>query len=233
MSAAAAAQQSISAPTLEAGKQLEWINPPQQARSQETLNRLLDAAEELIEERGFEEISVAEITRKARSSVGAFYSRFKDKQGLLRYVHQRFSEQAAATAEAALAPERWEGMRVHEICHELVGFLVRLYSERRGLLLTFQSHIRTDADIAERMSAGNDYIVALLTRLLSERIDEITHPDPEVAVGFATVLVFGMLHERALFSVARPESQRIDDAGMVRELTRAFVAYLGAELPRD
>ena len=156
-----------------AGKQLEWVNPPQQARSQQTLDRLLDAAEALIEERGFEEISVAEITRKARSSVGAFYSRFKDKQGLLRYVQQRFSEQAAATAEVALSPDRWAGMSVYEICHDLVEFLVRLYGERGGLLLTFHFHVRTDSEIADRLVANNERIVDMLTRLLIEHKDAI------------------------------------------------------------
>lgn len=214
-----------------AGKQLEWVNPPQQARSQQTLDRLLDAAEALIEERGFEEISVAEITRKARSSVGAFYSRFKDKQGLLRYVQQRFSEQAAATAEVALSPDRWAGMSVYEICHDLVEFLVRLYGERGGLLLTFHFHVRSDPEIADRLVANNERIVEMLTRLLMERRDEITHPAPQTAVSFSVAMVFGALHEWALFSSARPQTQSISTTEMVHELTRAFVSYLGAKLP--
>ena len=58
---------------------LHWVRPPQQARSQETLNRLLDAAEQLVAEKGFDDTPVAEVARRAGSSVGAFYSRFREK----------------------------------------------------------------------------------------------------------------------------------------------------------
>ena len=214
-----------------ASRQLQWINPPQQARSQETLERLLDAAEELIEERGFENISVAEITRKARSSVGAFYSRFKDKQGLLHYLHERFSQQAAATARDALDPARWEGVGVHEICRELVQFLVELYSRRGGLILTFQSHIRSDSEIAARMLANNMTVTSLLFALLSRKREEIGHPNPELAVALATRLIFGSLNERALVSHVLPEALNYDDETIVNELTRAFTAYLGVKDP--
>ena len=47
---------------------LQWVRPPQQARSQETLERLLDAAETLIAEKGFEDTPVAEVASRAGSS---------------------------------------------------------------------------------------------------------------------------------------------------------------------
>ena len=84
---------------------IRWIHPPRQARSEETLERLLDAAEELLAERGFDEITVPEIASKAKSSVGAFYARFKDKDGLLHALHQRTCDEAYATMEKGLDPK--------------------------------------------------------------------------------------------------------------------------------
>ncbi len=88
---------------------LRWVRAPQQARSQETLDRILDAAEALVTEKGFEEATVAEVARRAESSVGAFYARFRDKTGLLYALHDRYLEQAMATADLALDPARWAG----------------------------------------------------------------------------------------------------------------------------
>ena len=69
------------------GSELRWIRPPQQARSQETLERLLDAAETLVAEKGFDDTPVAEVARRAGSSVGAFYTRFPDKDALLHALY--------------------------------------------------------------------------------------------------------------------------------------------------
>ncbi len=63
---------------------LQAVTGPKQARSERTLQRLLDAAEVLIEEKGHAAVSIPEIARRARSSVGGFYARFRDKNELLR-----------------------------------------------------------------------------------------------------------------------------------------------------
>ena len=96
-------------------RSLRWVRPPQQARSQQTLDRLLDAAEALAAEKGFDDTTVAEVARRAGSSVGAFYTRFKDKDGLLHALYDRYYEQAIATADDALDPARWEGAGIAEI----------------------------------------------------------------------------------------------------------------------
>ena len=66
-----------------ANSRFQWIQPVRQARSQETLERLLDSAEALIENKGFDDVTVADIAARAGFSVGAVYSRFHDKIGVL------------------------------------------------------------------------------------------------------------------------------------------------------
>ncbi len=63
--------------------QLRTVAGPKQARSEDTLRRLLNAAEELIIEKGHRAVSIPEIARRAHSSVGGFYARFRDKTELL------------------------------------------------------------------------------------------------------------------------------------------------------
>jgi AcrR family transcriptional regulator len=105
---------------------LVWVRPPQQARSQLTLSRILDASETLLAEKSWEDAGVAEIARRAGSSVGAFYSRFRDKDALLVALHERFVEEAFATSVAALEETRWTGASICEIVRELVAFQVRV-----------------------------------------------------------------------------------------------------------
>src|SRR4030095_13323410 len=93
---------------------LRWVRPPQQRRSQQTLDRILDAAEALVAEKGFDDTPVAEIARRAGASVGAFYSRFPAKDALLGALNDRFVAQAVATADAALDPARWQETSIEE-----------------------------------------------------------------------------------------------------------------------
>ena len=44
---------------------LRWVRPPRQERSQQTLHRILDAAEALVSDKGFEDTPVAEVVRRA------------------------------------------------------------------------------------------------------------------------------------------------------------------------
>ena len=85
-----------------------WAREPVQARSQETLARLLDATEELLDAHPFDAITVNDICKAARSSVGAFYTRFTDKLSLLHVLHEHVCLEFRHGADRALAPEAWQ-----------------------------------------------------------------------------------------------------------------------------
>src|SRR5258707_10246781 len=126
---------------------LRWVRPPLQARSQQTLDRLLDAAEALVSQRGFDDTPVAEIARRAGSSVGSFYSRFADKDALLGALNERFLAQAVATADAALHPPRWQRTTIEEIAAAVVRFLVPIHPEQRRLPRAIAPRLRVDPEV--------------------------------------------------------------------------------------
>ena len=47
----------------------QWVNEPQQARSRETMNRFILAAERLLREKPFDEITIGEIVEVAERTV--------------------------------------------------------------------------------------------------------------------------------------------------------------------
>jgi len=208
---------------------IRWIHPPRQARSEETLERLLDATEELLATRGFDEITVPEIASKAKSSVGAFYARFKDKDGLLHALHQRACDDTYATMEKGLDPADWEGAGVAEIIEVFVASLVDLYQQRPGLLLAVLGRARVDEELRNRHEAVRRYTGNRLKNLLLARSDEIRHPDLGAACDFAV---------RQIYSVTRTEvyglggvfgGDPLPENHVVRELTRSVLAYLGVQ----
>lgn len=70
-----------------------------QSQSQQTKQRILDAAKELFASTGFEKITIAEIARKAEVSTPAVYAIFQSKRGILR-----------ALIDEALPTEQFQGL---------------------------------------------------------------------------------------------------------------------------
>src|SRR3954465_15784925 len=110
------------------------FRPPQQTRSQETLDRILDAAERVLEEKSFTEATLAEIMERAGVTVGAFYRRFPDKDALLHLLDERFFSELYARADETLDPARWGGASLAAIVAGFAEEAVQMYRARRGLL---------------------------------------------------------------------------------------------------
>jgi len=205
---------------------LRWVRPPQQARSQQTLHRILDAAEALVSDKGFEDSPVAEVVRRAGSSVGAFYTRFRDKDGLLHALYDRYMAEAMATADEALDPERWEGASISEIIQAVTVFLTQIYRERAGLIRAFVVRNHADVEFRARQERLSHYVSEGLCALLLARRDEIAHPDPERAAAFGLTLVVSTLESVLLFGELRSGALVLSDDELAAELTRAYLAYL-------
>jgi AcrR family transcriptional regulator len=207
---------------------LHWVKPPQQERSKKTLERVLDAAEEVIKERGVSGLTVSEAVRRAGSSVGAFYARFADKEGLLSTLHERSCSEAFATAELALDPVRCADEDIASVVDEVVRFSAVQCQERLGLVLAFITLAATDVSYAERRAAMEAKVSALFGDLLVARQDEITHPDPRLAASVAVRMVLNTLEYDALAHRASSTGGARPDEVLARELGRAVVAFIGA-----
>jgi len=209
---------------------LQWVRPVCQARSRKALTRLLDAAEKLVSERGFDDASVQEIASFAGTSVGSFYRRFKDKRGLLQAIHARFSEEARATADAALDPARWIHTSAGEMVAAISGFLVRIFRERRGLFRAFLVTGASDPVVREREVELTAYLTNKLTACLESHRHEVRHADLALAARTTLLLLVGVLSHATILG---PTELDIDAPATERELARVACRYVGTELPGD
>jgi AcrR family transcriptional regulator len=199
---------------------LEWIRPPLQARTRRTLGRMLDAAEKLVAEKGFAETSIVEIARVAGTSVGGFYRRFHDKQGLMQALHARFCEEARATADAGFDPARWVGTATDDVVRQFTAFIIDVHRERAGSIRAFMLASLTDETVRRRTIELSEQMRDRLAALLVERRHDLAHPDPERSAAFAVDFITGTLAHAVQFQ--REGGRILDD-----ELPRLVLAYLG------
>jgi AcrR family transcriptional regulator len=204
------------------------VRPPRQARSLATFDRLLGAAAELLSERRFEEASVAELVRRARSSVGAFYARFGSKEALLHELDERLFEAGRASWAEFLAPRRWAGVSTATIVEQLVARLVDRRRERRGLLraLALYARARPESDFARRGARLNRLLTRRLTELLLRRRGEIGHARPARAVAFALEIADSVSRDAILFADTGLSPAGLSDRELKAELTRVLCLHL-------
>lgn len=207
--------------------EFRWVKTPRQARSQASLSRILDAAAEVISRRGFQGATVAEIVRKAKSSVGVFYDRFQDKDALLDCLHQRFCDESYATAEDALSPDRWKDATGHEIATVLTAFLVEIYRLQRGLLRVFIVRCATNPKCAQRGAQMMNYVTERFASLLLEHDPGMNHPNPKFAVQLGLRIVYSTLDSILVFEDCGLGPVKLDDPSLAAELARMLLAYLG------
>ncbi len=209
---------------------LEWVRPPLQARSQQTLERLLDAAEALIMEKGVDAASISAVARRAGSSVGAFYARFPDKDALLRSVFERFAAQARATIDAVSTPERWTGVSVGQLLREVLGFALREVSDRQAVLAGLMACSARDATLSASVDGIVRHLGERIYFLLVARGDLAASPVTELRAGVLGGVMLSVLQAR---SMHHPDHQGVlPDALLADELTELSLRYLavaGAE----
>jgi len=76
---------------------------PQQGRSVLSMAKMLDAAEAIFAVGGDNSLTVDAVIKLADTSVGNFYSRFGDRNGLLKAMHERFLLRIGGAAHVAVA----------------------------------------------------------------------------------------------------------------------------------
>jgi AcrR family transcriptional regulator len=202
------------------------VQKPQQQRSIATYGRMLDAAEALLQKNSFDAVSVKEIAHAAGVTIGAFYTRFPDKEALLGALEDRVTTMMLDYIGEATQPERWSGVTLEEGLRRYCFGLIDIYAKTRGAgrALVLRSH--TDAGLKRRLRRLN---VEGLPRVLSVVVAQpgVTHERPELAVEIALLAIRSVLRETVLFGEAWPGEDVLAPDVLAAELARLSVGYLG------
>src|SRR5262245_25792545 len=183
-------------------KRWHHIEPLQQ-RSRETADRFAAAAEELLRDRAFEEISIQDIVHKAERPTGSFYARFASKEALLPFIYQRYHEDLERVFASRVERVDWASLGFRDAVAALVEVIVATFLEQRWLIRAVALFARArpealPADIVERRRRVYDHAVRALIRHRSR----IAHDDPEAAIRFGIFMVSSIAREKLLFGDA-------------------------------
>ena len=210
---------------------------PQQARSRESLLRLLKAAVEVLGQHGVTRTTIPRIAAHAGLTPGAVYRRFRNKDVLLetailsileaqdKFLHVSLSAEAAAKVPFAI------------LAAQVIGSMVVSYRANASLLRAVRQILQDKEGTPFWKKAAKlemrtfEYLVGIFVRS-----GEIEHPDSRGAAALGLVMIIGTLWE----VVVIPGDIRLwksllpkDDRSLKAELTRSFLRYLEVERQPD
>jgi AcrR family transcriptional regulator len=198
-----------------------------QHRSLQTFERLLDAAEELLSQRLFSEVSINDICVRAGVSVGGFYRRFESRDGLLHVLHERYTERAIHLQSVALSPARWDGVPMEQMLARVIEETIQVTRKNSGLLLATAHLASSDRTVGAREGRIHSEFHACMTRLILLRVESIGHPRPRTAAAFCSLQLRAALFYRYQLSLSlQMPAEELTDREFATELARAAAAYL-------
>ena len=163
-----------------------------QEKAQDTKNRIYTAAIELMDRKGFENVTVADISRKADVSVGAFYHYFDSKNDILAEIFRKADEYFATQVTAGL-----RGKSVPEQLVEYFDYYAKFNVDTGAE--TTQNIFNPKIKFFVKEGRPMLTILQDLIRQGQERKELRTDADPEELARFLFVMARGIVFEWSLY----------------------------------
>ncbi|HXO39031.1 MAG TPA: TetR/AcrR family transcriptional regulator [Candidatus Acidoferrum sp.] len=210
---------------------------PQQERSRESLRRLQKATAEVLGQHGVEGATIPRIAQHAGLTPGAIYRRFHDKDALLEATILGILERQEERMKTGLTTAAAAQIPLPVFAEQVVGGMVLSYRVNASLLRAMRTFVQSRASspfYKKAMKAESRSFERVVELFMAHRKD-IKHPDPRTAISLAFMMVSSTLFDWVVMPLdvgAWKSFLPKDDQALKRELTRAFLSYLGVEQKR-
>ena len=190
------------------------------ARRQSRYESILEAAAEAFAERGFANVSVAQIARAAGISDGLLYRYFRDKRDLLFHVLQAFYGRIMADLETKVARESTFPARLEE----LIRHHLEVFASDTALCRLFISEVRVASDYGgSPIQELNRVYTSVLLKMVEDGVRQ-GEIGPDVNPRLFRDALFGAIEHRTWRFVNG--RALLDVAETARELTLLFTVGL-------
>ena len=183
---------------------------PRQARSRETLRRILDAFEDALRDKTFEEVTVGELCERAECSVGTFYGRVESKDALLEHLRRRVYGEVQARLAELFDPKRGAAADLDDVVTEQLGVLLDFHIQRRGVIRAVVIQARRHPAFAEQTQMFNGAVLRLVKESWMQHRDEFVSEDPVLAAEQAALMLAGYYREAIVFRELWPTEHAFD-----------------------
>lgn len=203
-----------------------WILPLSQKRSRVMCERILDAANLVFAEKGFGAAKISDIAEVAGSSVGIFYKRFSDKEGLFYVLQHRHLKNSQHQVDRMVdSPD--SDLTTHDLLYRFVGSSVKYILREAGFERALVEMSLKDHEVWEAQSRHNRYVSDRLVDYLVARGELIdVDEDLRKRAHFAVRIVFSTVVNLVAFG---PGPYEADDSRVISSLTENLWSFVRGE----
>lgn len=202
------------------------FRPPQQERSHATVERIVTATTELLVEKGPEGVTVQEIVDRADSSVGSFYARFDDRDSAVRYVQDRFWQEAETRWMHYLDAVRGGGHSALEVIVRVIRQFVRAMMTDQAKCRPFLLQALNDPQkTLLRRTTALDYQIADMISELLEDSGSLSEDLPGWIPREGFVRVLGTIRDAVVFG----DGSELASQRLALTTVRMYASSLGIQ----
>jgi len=198
---------------------------PMQQRSRATLEKLLAAGVELLRERGYEGLSIADVSARAGVSVGSIYQRFDGKEALFTALQERILQTLDAE-QTDMFTDIDRSLPDERLVSEAIGRLAALFRRHEPLLRVMILRGAVDEATRQRGSRSSVVLAQSFETFLLSSIRAFGHERPEIAADVCFRIVYATLTRRIMSGPRFESGADISWEMLVAEVARACSAYL-------
>jgi AcrR family transcriptional regulator len=209
---------------------VEGLRAPRQERSEATLKAMVTAGRALINASGsLTGFSLAELTRAASTSVGAFYTRFRDKETFCAVVLDDTLAGIRADLDASMARDAvWNAGPASAVAAGIVGFYVGIFRTHGGLFAAYLRHASAGGTLWLPIRAANQRLLDAMVPCLAGHVRAERGPWPDEEVRMAIKMVVSVLANVVLDV---PNGLDLHDPALERRLAAMLDRYLAGAGP--
>lgn len=143
------------------------IRTPQQQRSIEKRNRIIEAGYLLFCEKGYRNTNTAEIAKKAGVSTGIIYSYFKDKKDIFLCIAQDYSNQIFGKLFEALQDIQ-QPFDLPVLIKNIIHVLIDAHTMSKSMHQEMAALSYTEPELEELMDETNEQLVLSIMQLFDQ-----------------------------------------------------------------
>jgi AcrR family transcriptional regulator len=197
---------------------------PQQARSIERVNHILNIADEVFALRGFEGATTIEIAARAKMSVGSLYRFFPDKVAILKALAVRYLEQLQYAIAQLHTPEAVH-LPLSVYVEQASDAFNQFFIEHPGFRSVFVHSHGASAEVLAMQAEVDRQIAKQLAAFYALRVPSLK-PEESELIALVTVSMVGKLH---VLSLSGDEVFRERVMAEVKKLTLVYLQLYVAE----
>jgi len=189
------------------------------------MNRMLDAAEAILANKGADALTVENVIAEAKTSMGSFYGRFKNRDGLVAALHQRFLQTVQKEIFSVIQARPAKPNLEADLADFIYNLLKVVTTNRKSFYFFV---IGNSFNIKMRREAKKVWalLVAELTKIVKNHKSELKRKTLTAEVEFATRIYYGLFLELVIYENGFAGNGKDSLKKVTKEYAKIIADYL-------